>query len=139
MTAVFIVDCSVAMTWLFEDEATDACTDLLRRLGTQTGLVPAFWYLEIANVIGVAERAKRITLDRSAVFIGQLSQLDLEVEPESPNRVFHDLLPLCRAHELTSYDAVYLDLAARRRLPLATLGERLRKAAKKLDVKLLGK
>jgi len=48
-------------------------------------------------------------------------------------------LPLCRAHRLTSYDAIYLDLAQRGRLPLSTLDEPLRKAAKKLGVKLLGK
>ena len=42
-------------------------------------------------------------------------------------------------HKLTSYDAIYLDLAVRRQLPLATLDEPLRKAAKKLGVKLLGK
>jgi predicted nucleic acid-binding protein len=45
---------------------------------------------------------------------------------------------LCRAHRLTSYDALYLDLAVRRDLPLATLDTDLRKAAGKLGVKLLG-
>jgi predicted nucleic acid-binding protein len=45
---------------------------------------------------------------------------------------------LCRAHRLTSYDAIYLDLAIRRGLPLATLDADLRKVAKKLGVSLLG-
>jgi predicted nucleic acid-binding protein len=45
---------------------------------------------------------------------------------------------LFRAHQLTSYDAIYLDLAVRRDLPLATLDAALRKAAGNLGVKLLG-
>jgi predicted nucleic acid-binding protein len=139
MSAAFILDCSLAMTWLFEDEATAETTKLLDRAETETALVPAFWYLEIANVIAVAERRKRITLVKSSEFLSQLSKLDLEVEPESTERAFDRLLSLCRTHGLTSYDAVYLDLAARRRLPLATLDEPLRKAAKKLGIKLLGK
>jgi predicted nucleic acid-binding protein len=61
------------------------------------------------------------------------------VDSEAPQRAFSHLLPLCRTHKLTSYDAIYLELAVRRRLPLATLDVALRKAAKKLGVKLLGK
>ena len=72
-------------------------------------------------------------------FTQQLWRFDFEIDPEPPQRAFSHLLPLCRTHHLTSYDAIYLDLAQRRKLPLATLDEPLRKAAKKLGVKLLGK
>ena len=40
--------------------------------------------------------------------------------------------------ELTLYDSCYLELAQRRGLPLATLDKDLRKAAKALDIALLG-
>jgi predicted nucleic acid-binding protein len=39
------------------------------------------------------------------------------------------LLALAEQHGLTSYDAAYLSLAQRNRLPLATLDDDLRKAA----------
>lgn len=39
---------------------------------------------------------------------------------------------------LAMADAIYLDLAVRRRLPLATLDHDLRKIAKKLGVGVLG-
>jgi predicted nucleic acid-binding protein len=38
---------------------------------------------------------------------------------------------------ITSYDAAYVELAARRRLPLATLDTRLRKACAALKVEVL--
>jgi predicted nucleic acid-binding protein len=139
MSAAFVLDCSLAMTWLFTEEATKETAKLLDRAAAETALVPAFWFLEVANVIVAAERMKRVTLGKSGDFMFQLSRLDIEIEAESPDRAFDHLVPLCRIHSLTSYDAVYLDLALRRRLPLATLDQQLRKAAKKLGVKLLGK
>ncbi len=139
MNPAFILDCSLAMAWLFGDESTAATRELLDRLETEAGVVPALWFLEVTNVIAIAERTKRITTTDSDTFISKLSRLPLEIDAESPGRAFDDLLPLCRAHRLTSYDAVYLELARRRSLPLATLDAPLRKVGKKLGIKLLGK
>jgi predicted nucleic acid-binding protein len=139
MTASFIVDCSLAMTWLFKDEATPSTTKLLHRLETETALVSALWHLEVTNVIAVAERQNRITPAKTDEFIRELNKLDIEIDYDATTRAFDHLLPLCRKYHLSSYDATYLDLAHRRKLPLATLDEPLRKAAKKLGVKLLGK
>jgi predicted nucleic acid-binding protein len=139
MSAAFVLDCSVVMTWLFRDEVTAATSGILDRLGAETALVPPFWFLEVANVLLVAERKKRISADQAEDFVQQLRTFDLEIDTEPSERAFSHLLPLCRAHRLTSYDAIYLDLAQRRKLPLATLDDPLRKAAKKVGVKVLGK
>ena len=134
----FVVDCSVALAWCFLDEATPATKKLLDRLGSESAVVPGWWFVELTNVLVVAERKGRIQPDQIAEFIALVESFDLEVDDEAPGRAFGHLLPLCRAHGLTSYDAIYLDLALRRQVPLATLDEHLRKAAKKLGVKLLG-
>ena len=138
MSAAFVMDCSIAMAWLFHDEATPKTTALLNRLATETALVPQWWFIEITNVLAMAERKSRITSRESDAFIADLSKLGIERDNEAPDRAFTHLLALCRTHRLTSYDAIYLDLAARRSLPLATLDEDLRKAAKKLGMTLLG-
>jgi predicted nucleic acid-binding protein len=138
MSAAFVVDCSIAMAWLFHDEATPKTTALLNRLAIETALVPAWWFIEITNVLAMAERKGRITPTHSDAFIADLSKLGLERDDEAPNRAFTTLLPLCRAHRLTSYDAIYLELAIRHRLPLATLDDDLRRTAKKLGVSVLG-
>jgi predicted nucleic acid-binding protein len=138
MNPVFVVDCSMAMAWLFHDEATPKTADLLNRLATETALVPAWWFIEITNVLAMAERNGRITPAQSDAFIADLGKLEIERDDEAPDRAFTYLLALCRAHRLTSYDAIYLDLALRRNLPLATLDEDLRKTAKKVGVHLLG-
>jgi len=138
MTAAFVIDCSIAMAWLFNDEATPKTAALLSRLATETALVPAWWFIEITNVLAMAERKGRITPAQSDAFVADLGKLGIERDDEAPDRAFTFLLMLCRRHRLTSYDAIYLDLAVRRNLPLATLDEDLRKSAKKLGVRLLG-
>jgi predicted nucleic acid-binding protein len=138
VSATFVVDCSIAMAWLFHDEATPKTAALLDRLANETALVPAWWFIEISNVLAIAERKGRITPIQSDAFIADLSKLGIERDDEAPARAFTHLLALCRAHRLTSYDTLYLDLAIRRNLPLATLDADLRRVAKKLGVSLLG-
>ena len=138
MSAAFVVDCSIAMAWLFNDEATPKTEALLNRLATETALVPAWWFIEITNVLAMAERKGRIKSTESDAFIANLSKLGIERDDEAPDRAFTHLLALCRGHRLTSYDAIYLDLAVRRNLPLATLDDALRTAAHKVGVGLLG-
>lgn len=139
MSAAFVVDASVALTWLFKDEATANTDALLMRLEQETALVPSWWFLEIANVIGLAERKGRISEADSAVFISELLKLGIEVEPLAPEQPFSHYLPLARKFALTCYDSMYLELAQRRQLPLASLDEQLRDAASRCGVALLGK
>jgi predicted nucleic acid-binding protein len=137
VSAAFVVDCSVAMAWLFHDEATPKTTALLNRMAAETAVVPALWFIEVTNVLALAERKGRIAASRSDAFIADLGKLAIERDDEAPDRAFTQVLALCRTHQLTSYDAVYLDLAVRRNLPLATLDDPLRKAARKLGLSLI--
>jgi predicted nucleic acid-binding protein len=137
VSAAFVLDCSVAMAWLFRDEATPSTAALLNRLAAETALVPGWWFIEVTNVLAGAERNERITVSQSDAFIADLGKLAIERDDDAPARAFTHLLALCRAHQLTSYDAIYLDLAVRRHLPLATLDDALRKTAKKLGVGLI--
>lgn len=139
MSPSFVLDCSVAMAWLFNDEATAKTAELLNRLAMETVLVPAWWFVEITNVLALAERKGRITPAQSGAFVADIGKLEVELDDEAPSRAFTHLLGLCRTHRLTSYDAMYLDLALRRQLPLATLDDDLRKAAKRSGVSLLGR
>ena len=134
---VCVLDCSVALSWCFEDEATKAGEALLDRLLDEQAAVPALWHLEIANVLALAERKKRISTAESSAFVGLIGAISLAVDAETPMRALGDVLNLARTHDLTAYDAAYLELAMRLGVPLATRDEHLRKAAKKTGVPLL--
>jgi len=139
MSAAFIIDCSITMTWCFGDEATPASSAVLDRLERETALVPAHWFLEVTNVLAMAEKRQRITPVASHEFLTLLGTLDIEVDDHATSHAFTQLLPLCRTHRLTSYDAAYLELASRRQLPLASLDDALCASARTLGMPVLGK
>jgi predicted nucleic acid-binding protein len=135
----FVIDCSITMTWCFGSEATAAAARIQDRLEKEPALVPAHWFLEVTNVLALAEKRKRITQAQSATFLGLLDDLEIVIDDAAPSRAFAHVLPLCRSHGLTSYDAAYLEVALRRGVPLATLDDDLRAGARSLGVDLLGK
>ncbi len=134
----FVIDNSVVMAWCFEDEDSGYAERVLERLADARAVVPSIWPLEVVNVLLTAERRKRLRRSDVAHFLNLVASLPIAVEPDAPGRVFTEVLSLAREAGLTSYDASYLDLAMREGIPLATQDAALRKAAKKLHVKLLG-
>lgn len=138
MTPSFVVDCSVAMAWCFGDEATPATEAVLSRLTEEAAVVPSLWFLEVANVLTLAERRGRILEADLTRYLDLLFQLEIEVDQTSPRSVFGDVLALARSYRLTSYDAAYLELSIRQQLPLDTLDQDLRAAAESAGVELLG-
>ena len=130
----FVIDNSVVMTWCFKDQASPYADSLLEALAEAVAYVPSVWPLEVVNVLLAAERKKCISEADSVRFISLLSQLPILVEYESPEKSMKDLLGLARSHNLSSYDASYLDLAMRKGLPLATLDDKLRRAAQSTRV-----
>jgi predicted nucleic acid-binding protein len=102
VSATFIIDCSITMAWCFPDEATPATAMVQDRLESETALVPARWYLEVVNVLAMAEKRQRIEPATSTEFLRLLESLDIERDDEGAGRAFVQLLPLCRSHGLTS-------------------------------------
>ncbi len=71
----FVLDASVTLAWCFEDEATPVSHLALERLAAESASVPSIWHVEVANVLALAERRRRITLAESAEFIARLENL----------------------------------------------------------------
>ena len=131
---MFVLDCFITVAWLFEDESTPQTDELLDRLKDLGALVPALWRLELGNVLARAERLKRITNAQIAGYLDLLDRSPIVTDTETEGRAFREILTLARNEGLTTYDAAYLELAARRRLPLATLDKELIRAAHRVQV-----
>lgn len=134
-----VLDCSIVMAWCFADESTPETVEVQDRLVAEAAVVPSIWFLEVTNVLTSAEKRKRISPQDTQQFLDLLTVLDIQVDHETSSRAFDHVLPLCRSHGLTSYDAAYLDLALRRQLTLASLNDALRQAATKLGLQVIGK
>lgn len=136
--AAFVVDASMALAWHFADEETAHTMAIEELSDRSTLIVPAHWFAEISNSLIVGERRRRATLAETAQFIGRLGGLDLQIDEIVPDTYWDRVIPLARAHKLTIYDTLYLELAERRGLPLASLDNRLNAAARDVGVALVG-
>lgn len=135
----FVLDNSVAMRWRFRGQP--AAMAYAERVGKAmdagaVALVPTLWHIEAANVI-LREQSKG-RIDEAGVFefLTRLRAQEIITVGELQSLFDGRVLLLAREHGLTAYDAVYLDLALREGLPLATNDEALATAAKAAGVPL---
>jgi predicted nucleic acid-binding protein len=132
----FVLDCSVTMSWCFEDEVNEYSESILSSLQFSQALVPSLWALEVANVLLVAERRKRINAAQVAHAISLLQSLPISFDSLTAQQAMSATLSLGRFHALSAYDAAYLELALREGLPLATVDQRLIHAAQACGVSI---
>lgn len=130
----FVLDCSITMTWCFEDESNTYTEKILENLKESTAIVPSLWSLEVSNILLITKRNKRITEIQAASFIDALTALPIVIDQSTSFRAMHSIFVLANQTDLTIYDAAYLELAAREKIPLLTLDKGLIKAAKKLNI-----
>lgn len=139
MTQSFVADASVAIGWVHPAQSTaDTAATLMAIAEGATLEVPALWPLEVANALTVLERRGKLTAGERQVALGWLRGLRVRVDHEMSGLAFSRLSELAASYRLSVYDAAYLELAHRRRLPLACKDHPLRSAAKKCGVVLYG-
>jgi predicted nucleic acid-binding protein len=138
MSEGFVADSSVGVAWAVHSQASAATDELLDRVATGTPLVvPTLWPFEVANSLLVLLRRKKLLAAERDRAIAALARLPLVVDDDGPRLALGRISEMAAEHGLSVYDATYLELAARRKLPLASRDQALRKAAQGCHVKLL--
>jgi predicted nucleic acid-binding protein len=138
--AAFVLDASIAVAWCFPgdpSENTPYSRHILQELASRDALVPEIWPFEIANAIFVAfNKRKRITEYQVHEYLNLLKALPVRAEHQD---IWANLAleSMARRQDVAAYDAAYLDLATRKRLPLATSDKPLRDAAIALGISVL--
>jgi predicted nucleic acid-binding protein len=133
----WVADCSLAMAWCFEDEATPRTEALLDRTESDAVVVPLHWPLEVTNVLRTAVKRGRLTESQSAKKAAALMSLPTRYDLLTHQLAFTTTYQLAQKYKLTSYDAAYLELAIRLGAELATNDEDLIRAARQTGVSLL--
>ena len=131
-----VLDGSVTVSWYFEDERTEATESVLDFVVEHGAVAPPLWRHEFANALTTAMRRNRIDKAFRDASLTDLAALPVSIDGEAEAYVWSDTLRLADQYRLTVYDAVYLELARRRALPLATLDKALRAAARACSVEL---
>ncbi len=134
----FVLDASVALAWSFRDENSPFAQSVIGSLDRRRAVAPAIWPLEVANALLLAIRQARIDRAAATRLIGVMDRFPLEIDRANSRIVFEpNVLELGLTHNLTAYDASYVELALRRGLPLATQDRRLAEAANAAGVEIL--
>lgn len=134
----FVLDSSATLAWIYPDELTPPIAQLAEHVSEEGAWVPSLWALEIGNNLLLAVRHRRIRQDQRIEFLKQLGELNISTDPDTDKYAWLDTMKLAEQFRLTLYDACYLELANRLRLPLATLDRDLRAAGAALGLELLG-
>ena len=130
MTSV-VIDNSVFMAWCLGDEDEPTAILAMQRVADDGGIAPRIWWYELRNALLMSERRGRISPQQVLATLADTVALAIEID-ENHNEA--SILSLTRQHELSVYDAAYLEVALRRNLPLATLDRRLHDAAETMGV-----
>lgn len=123
----FVLDCSVTLPWFLEDERTGFTDSLLFAAKRTEYWVPGIWCLEFPNALLVAERRRRIERLRRIEALDQIPKLRIRIDAEPVDMKL--VSAVAEKHDLSTYDAAYLELALRQSLGLITLDRDLADAA----------
>jgi predicted nucleic acid-binding protein len=133
-----VLDASINIAWYVEDEATAAADAVLDDVVASGAIVPPLWRLEVANALQRAVRRRRIDRTYRDTALFELGALPIDIDRDGDAHAWTATLTLADTHNLTLYDATCLELAQRRRLPIATLDAALRNAATQLGIPVKG-
>ncbi len=135
---MIVVDCSVLIAGLLPDEVERQAQLLLEDLqhGRTVAVVPSLFYQEISNALLMAYRRKRIDRDVLQQYLDVITILPITVDTAAATQgsIMKKVCELAEKHGLTTYDASYLELAARLDLSLVTLDTDLYNVAVEIGI-----
>ena len=138
MNERFVLDASLAVNWCFEHECNNAAIAILDGFAQgSSALVPSLWLWEINNALLMAQRCGNLNNLKRQQQIAFLRKLPINIDEDAHQQAWGETTNLAVRHDLTVYDAAYLELAVRQGLPLGSLDRNLRKAAKKIGITCL--
>lgn len=129
--ARMVIDANVVLARLLGESASQQVSAILDRSEL---VAPSLWRLEVLNTILVNERRRSITRAEADEMIELIDTMVIELVAEPAERSALDLADFSRPHQLTTYDAVYVELASRLALPLFSLDNNMITAARRLGV-----
>lgn len=128
MTPV-VVDASLAVGWAAERGSEAVIEGMIARIYQATGKVPAIWRLEVANALLNKVQGKENGHEALLAWLAQIGELPVGADDMTHARAWSRILPIAARHDLSLYDASYVELAVRLDAPLLTLDGKMARAA----------
>ena len=129
-----VLDASIVGCWFFEAEQDIRADVTWDRLKVDRAIVPLHWWFEVRNMCLLGERRGRVTDAYADELLAELLRFPIDFD-DLPDQ--GSVMMFARRHQLTVYDAAYLELAHREDIALATLDNRLVLAARAEGVRAI--
>jgi predicted nucleic acid-binding protein len=126
-----VADASFCGAWILPDEATEAAVEVLEEIasGQVELVVPSLWIYEMGNLLKAACRRGRLTKAAARSALELLNEVPIGLCDVPAGKTRMAIFKLSFKHDLSFYDASYLELASRLKISLQTNDRRLRDAA----------
>lgn len=134
---MIVIDASVMVAWLLGEPSAARDTELDTGLRDEPAIVPSHWPIEISNVLRSYLKASRLSFSDFFTIMARMDLVRVRVEPSIDLDEIGPLAQFATTHDLTAYDAAYVQLALQNGATLATLDRAMREAAQKLNIPLL--
>lgn len=133
----FVLDGSVTLAAGLPDEVNARASAIIERVTGEKAAAPIVWPLEVANGFLQAQRQGRIPDEYRLKRLAEVARLPVVVDLDGRALAWTEISRLAAKHRLTAYDAAYLELAIRLRLPIATFDRAIIAAATLENVEVL--
>lgn len=131
-----VVDASFAGAWFLPDEHSDASEKIFEQYeaGRLAFTAPALFAYEMPSLLIMAWRRKRLNQKQLDEALDVFNDCVFEWHDQTERARRNRITGFARQHDLTGYDAAYLELAHRLRIPLLSNDNKLKAAAAKEHV-----
>ena len=129
----YVLDCSVALKWFFQEPLSDVATRLLEKLqlGHAELVAPDCIVAELGHSCRKLVLGRKLSAEESYAAIEEFAALPIALVP---SRVLaRPAMELAIQHLGTFYDALYIALAERENLKVITADDRMANAFARID------
>ncbi|HJY64627.1 MAG TPA: type II toxin-antitoxin system VapC family toxin [Ignavibacteria bacterium] len=132
----YVLDCSFSSSLFLPDENSADTRDFVLSLSRKDSVyIPILWWYETANVLRFSVKRNRLKHSDVSTIIELLSSMNFLTDIGYGKIHTKELFDLADKYDITSYDAAYLELAAREKARLMSYDDNLNKAARAFGVK----
>lgn len=131
-----VADASFCGAWILADEVSEKADLLLNQImaGKAGLVVPGLWHYEMNNMLRSAVRRKRLSREDAGEALEGLACVPVNLEDMPDSIARKRMLHLALQFNLSAYDAAYLELADRLKVPLFSSDAKLLSAASSLGL-----
>ncbi len=131
----YVVDCSFTSALFLPDESSEIARNFFLKIRpSDVVMAPFLWWYETNNVLNIALKRKRLKHSDIGNILRLLEQLKIVIDYSIGVDLSDEIIYLSQLYNLSSYDAVYIELAKRKKARLMSFDAGIISSAEKIGV-----